>query len=284
MFTKNNHSPIKYMFSKQLNLSDFGFEKKTENYIKKFQKTNNNDINQNKLIKFIEYTFNYANICLPRYSSYFSNHIYTQPVLFTILAIKVYTRTTYRQITDLLQLSDRIKQYLGIKNVPHFTTLQKFFQKLPSSIFKTINQLILRLYPVKGEIIALDGTGFTNDYADKYYAIIRAKERKSYVKNHIAIDIKTRLILNYATQRGPRSDTKFAISSIRQTRKYNPHYILADRAYDTEPIRKCINEYVGAFDQIPIKTRAKKGHYRLNSLAIFRPKIYGLRSKCRRSI
>ena len=81
MFTKNNHSPIKYMFSKQLNLSDFGLEKKTKNYIKKFQKTNNKDINQNKLIKFIEYTFNYANICLPRYSSYFSNHIYTQPVL-----------------------------------------------------------------------------------------------------------------------------------------------------------------------------------------------------------
>ena len=74
---------------------------------------------------------------------------------------------------------------MGIKNVSiTSTTLQKFFQKLPSSIFKTINQLILRLYPVKGEIIALDGTGFTNDYADKYYAIIRAKERKSYVKNH----------------------------------------------------------------------------------------------------
>ena len=28
------------MFSKQLNPSDFGLEKKTENYIKKFQKTN----------------------------------------------------------------------------------------------------------------------------------------------------------------------------------------------------------------------------------------------------
>ncbi|WP_409199107.1 transposase [Methanobrevibacter acididurans] len=55
-------------------------------------------------------------------------------------------------------------------------------------------------------------------------------------------------------------------------------YILADRAYDTEPIRKCINEYTGAFDQIPIKTRAKKGHYRLNSISIFRPKIYSLRS------
>ena len=28
MFSKNNHYPIKYMFSKQLNLSDFSLEKK----------------------------------------------------------------------------------------------------------------------------------------------------------------------------------------------------------------------------------------------------------------
>ena len=91
--------------------------------------------------------------------------------------------------------------------------------------------------------------------------------------------LKQRLYLKlHLLKEVQEANTKFAISSIRQTRKYNPHYILADRAYDTEPIRKCINEYVGAFDQIPIKTRAKKGHYRLNSLAIFRPKIYRLRS------
>lgn len=103
---------------------------------------------------------------------------------------------------------------------------------------------------------------------------------KSYVKNHYCHWIlKQRLYLKlHLLKEVQEANTKFAISSIRQTRKYNPHYILADRAYDTEPIRKCINEYVGAFDQIPIKTRAKKGHYRLNSLAIFRPKIYRLRS------
>ena len=28
------------------------------------------------------------------------------------------------------------------------------------------------------EIIALDGSGFTKDYVDKYYTIIRRKERK----------------------------------------------------------------------------------------------------------
>ena len=43
----------------------------------------------------------------------------------------------------------------------------------------------------------MDGTGFTNDYADKYYAKIRNKERKSYVKYHTAIDVETRLIFNH---------------------------------------------------------------------------------------
>ncbi|WP_434784032.1 transposase [Methanobacterium formicicum] len=50
--------------------------------------------------------------------------------------------------------------------------------------------------------------------------------------------------------------------------------MVADKAYDTEPIRKCINEELKAFDQIPLKNRAKRGQYRLKSPALFRHKIY----------
>ena len=42
---------------------------------------------------------------------------------------------------------------------------------------------------MKGEIIALDGIRFTNDYVDKYYAIIKLKKQKNYVKNHISTNI-----------------------------------------------------------------------------------------------
>jgi hypothetical protein len=41
-------------------------------------------------------------------------------------------------------------------------------------------------------------------------------------------------------------------------KKYKPRYIIADKAYDTEPIRKCINEEAKAFDQIPLKKKSKK--------------------------
>lgn len=58
------------------------------------------------------------------------------------------------------------------------------------------------------EIIVIDGNGFTNNYADKYCAIIRRKERKSYEKkNHISVDVDSRFILHFTAQRGPRFDT-----------------------------------------------------------------------------
>ena len=105
------------------------------------------------------------------------------------------------------------------------------------------------------------------------YAI---KSEKCSVKYHTQ-----QLMLKHASDsssisstKRPAYDTKFALAAIRGVKKYKPHYILADRAYDTELIRKCINEETGAFDQIPIKTRAKTGHYRLNSPTIFRPVVY----------
>ena len=226
MKNENTYSPFSTLFSKQLNLSDFGFEKPALKKIKEI----NNEIKPNKLLKFIKYAFKYSKIVLNKYSNTYSKHDFTQPALFTILAMKIYTRSTYRQIMDLLDLSDKIQKHLHLKKVPHYTTLQKFFKRLPTSILQQLNKQILLNNQIDGEIIALDGSGFTNDYADKYYAIIRRKERKSYVKNHISIDAESRLILHFAAQRGPRFDTRFAIAAIRNIKKYKPKYILADRA------------------------------------------------------
>ena len=98
-----------------------------------------------------------------------------------------------------------------------------------------LNKQIFINHQINGEIIGLDGSGFTNNYADKYFAIIRRKERKSYVKNHISIDVDSRVILHFAAQRSPRFDTRFVIVAIRNINEYNSKYILADRAYEQNP-------------------------------------------------
>ena len=93
------------------------------------------------------------------------------------------------------------------------------------------------------------------------------------------MNVHSRFILHYSVQRGPKYDTNFAIHLIRQIKKFKPKYILADKAYDTETIKKCINEEAKAIDQIPLKKRAKKKeHYRLNSQTIFRKTIYSKRN------
>lgn len=49
---QNIHSPSNNLISRQINLSDFGFEKPVQKILKQIKK----DINQNKLLKFIQYT------------------------------------------------------------------------------------------------------------------------------------------------------------------------------------------------------------------------------------
>ena len=64
------------------------------------------------------------------YSCGYSNHIYNQPQSFTILAIKTYLKTTYHEIIEILDVSDKITKYLKLNKLPHHTTIQKFFVRM----------------------------------------------------------------------------------------------------------------------------------------------------------
>ena len=69
------------------------------------------------------------------------------------------------------------------------------------------------------DLLMIMQTNITQKYAKKNV--------KSYVKNHITIDVYSRFILHYAVQRGPKYDTNFAIHLIRQIKKFKPkNYIL----------------------------------------------------------
>ena len=54
-------------------------------------------------------------------------------------------------------------------------------------------------------------------------------------------------------------DTNFTISTIRSIKYYNPTYILADKAYDTELIKKKSNcrRKTTALPQIPVNKTKK---------------------------
>ena len=137
MISEIYYSPVYCGVSKQLNLSDFSFKNSNIQCLKRFL-NKNSELKENKLVKFIERTYYYVKIVISKYSNAFSNHLYSQHALFTILAMKIYTKSTYREIIDFIDVSDIIKKYLRIKKVPHFTTIQKFFKSLPSKQIREI--------------------------------------------------------------------------------------------------------------------------------------------------
>lgn len=127
-------------------------------------------------------------------------------------------------------------------------------------MFERITSLIIAELKIKNGIVALDGSGFTCDSADKILLKNKEKTNENTIqKCHIAIDTTTKIVMHSQALKGPRHDIKFAKASIRAMKKYKPSYILADKAYDTESIRRCINKELGSTEQIPLKSNFTHG-------------------------
>ncbi len=126
----------------------------------------------------------YAKLSLNKYSSRYSKQLYSQPALLTILVLKIYLKLTYRQISEYLEFSDRLRSYLSIKNAPDPSTLQKFFKRMPTNMFEKITTLILNNLEIKVKYVALDGTGFTSDNADKLLRKNTQQRTKTLTPNH----------------------------------------------------------------------------------------------------
>jgi hypothetical protein len=64
-----------------------------------------------------------AEAALPPYASKYSRRDFTQPQLFAILAIKQFMRLDYRGIVALLADFSELRTALGLRKVPHYSTL-----------------------------------------------------------------------------------------------------------------------------------------------------------------
>lgn len=67
---------------------------------------------------------------LPLYGSVRSRHDFTLPQLFAMLVLREFFKTDYRGMVQLLEDLSDLREVLGLKKAPHFTTLQKAKQRL----------------------------------------------------------------------------------------------------------------------------------------------------------
>jgi hypothetical protein len=60
---------------------------------------------------------------LPAYSSKFSRKDYTQHQLFALLTLKTFFKTDYRGLIQMLLDFAELRDELGLRSVPHYSTL-----------------------------------------------------------------------------------------------------------------------------------------------------------------
>jgi len=235
---------------------------------------------------------------LPAYAHRFSPKKFTQHQLFACLVLKGFFRTDYRGIAKYLADMLEICHALGLKKVPHFTTLQKAADRLLRSapanrlLQETIEQCLGASKPRPTvPLAALDSSGFEATHVSRYYVERRAEGHRaplatsfeSYAKLSVLCDCASHLILAAVPDRGPRSDLAALPQALRQAQaRVTVQSLLADAAYDAEWVHRLARDAFGVEAIIPPlrgapSDRPARGQYRRLMQQSFPLRAYGQR-------
>ena len=108
------------------------------------------NVKDSNYIKFIDEALELAK-AVPKHFSRFSNKIFCNQQKIVLLVLKQKLRTTYRDLIEFIKISN-IPMLIGLKRIPHHTTLVKFAKKIKPSL------LVLLLPFRKARVVGLDCT------------------------------------------------------------------------------------------------------------------------------
>jgi hypothetical protein len=115
------------------------------------------------------------------YSHVYSPRKFTQPQLFACLVLKDFEKKDYRGVRQLLEDCADLRDAIGLKTIPHFTTLQKASGRLLKQkqerqlVDDTVGRIRKRSKIVK--YAAADSSGFDAHHASRYF-ILRTQAYK----------------------------------------------------------------------------------------------------------
>jgi len=222
---------------------------------------------------------------LPAYCHRFSPKVFTQPQLFACLVLKQFFRTDYRGIMGILADTPSLCETIGLKKVPHWTTLQKASRRLlrNAPVQKLLDATIARARPRRRrkrrprvKRSAVDSSGFEAHHVSHYFVRRRAKGRKdwqittykTFPKLAVLAECSSHLVLAAIAQRGPGPDiTHFQRIVCQAYRRARMETLLADAGYDAEWVHCVAREDLGIRTIIPPKIgrptdKAPTGYYR----------------------
>ena len=226
-----------------------------------------------KYLKFIDTALDFCKD-IPRQFSKYSNKIFCNHQKIILLVLKQRLRTTYKDLIEILKVST-IPMHIGLKRIPHHTTLVKFAKKIKP------NLLNLLLPYRKAKITGIDGTGFEVENRSMHYQMRTARSTyRRYVKLGISADMDKQLILRNAIYKGPRNDNKDFMLLVKNIKT---NFVCADKGYDANKHHEFVERELNAKSCIKIKekvlSKRSRSTLRKKILKEFDDKTYHQRSK-----
>jgi len=200
-----------------------------------------------------------------------SKHVYKQHQHISIVCLMKYFRLHYRSVVQLLDVIPALKKIIGIKQLPHFTTVHKFFRRFSSSMMETILRQTARLFGITESTLAIDSSGFSSNYASRYYMMIKYRQEKgvwrsSYIKNAVSVDTDTHAVISMLPSREHTNDfANFIPLAKKSGRVVNIGTVVADRGYDSEENNRFVRYHMKARNVIRVRMdrKCKRRHGRL---------------------
>jgi hypothetical protein len=217
---------------------------------------------------------------LPVYRHPNSPKKFTQHQLFACLVLKNFLKTDYRGVVAHLVDHPTLREVLGLKHVPHFTTLQKASRHLlATASARRLLHSTIRLYYGRRRRVksaAIDSTGLECSSASPYF--VRRRNRITgpwktvvyhrYPKLGLVCDTSCHFILALRTGRGPRPDVdEFRPLVAEALQQISLSRMVADAGYDSEPNHRVARQQWNVRTIIPPKhgrptTKPATGRYR----------------------
>lgn len=239
-----------------------------------------------KYITFLTIALNViADIKYPKFRSRFSKKQYNQHQLLALLLLKEYLHIGYRDLIETVELMEIIQEQLGLKTIPHYSTLCKFSDRVSSDLLTRLIRGINRLYPrnpSRCKIVAIDSSGMILDHASLYYSWRTGKKRKNFLKLSLAVETNTLSIICCKVTDSRHHDSTIAPSLIRESSRRNQaNCFVMDKGYDSESLHSFINNEIHAESIIPPRiwgNHVPSCHYRQKMYLSFPQEKYRRRN------
>jgi hypothetical protein len=204
---------------------------------------------------------------IPKYFRYVQKKTYNNYQHLFLLVAKEHSKYDYRSFIESLYDS-KIPHYIGLKKIPHFTTLQKFAQRLCANLLSKIIFLTKNLFKEQGNFFGSDSTGMELDHASAHYCkrIDREKPVKGFVNLNTISDLYNKIILVTKIRKKRRHDCRDFLPMFNKVKHLNFDFFVADKGYDSNKNHEVIFES-GKHSLISLKCRdtpihRTKGRYR----------------------